>query len=732
MVLERLSRRIETARMHASALQRQAGTLPPSEVAALDQAVEELRNALDELQAAEEQIAYQQIALLSAQAAVERERERYRDLFESAPYAYLVTDPSGIIRESNRAATDLLGVPAHILGNAPLVAHVRQEEVPRFFDLLRRLRETREAQREACLRLRSHDGVDVPVLTTVAPVLDPRGQVDGLRWIIRRSADERDRSRRPVDAEAWYRGLLETVPDAVLVHDLDGRILFANRQVRELFGYSAEELIGQTAEILMPERFRARHVEYRRSYAEAPGVRPMGAGLALYGRRKDGSEFPVDVSLSTFTTDDGLFLTSTIRDLTEKIRADETRARLAAIVETSTDGIISKALDGIVLTWNPGAEGLFGYAASEMIGQTLVRLAPPEAHEEYQMALSQVWQGRRVPSFDTVRLHKDGRRIDVNVSFSPIVDATGAVIAISVIWQDITERRALERLREELLLLTSVELRTPIGAIQSYVLTLKDQLRYDREAVDGIARQSEHLNRLIGDLLDRTLIETGKLSLLRGQFDLLSLVRDCARRADVQGRVGTIRLEAPTYPVLGQWDRDRLEQVVDNLLLVAMRHTAADADAVLRVDDRPASVQISVAVPEPGLPVALLERLFERFPRVEGTLPELGPSLWITRGLVEAHGGHIAVEARQGQGTTFVVDLPRDGAPEPGVAGPVLTPRQIEVVALVARGLTNRDIAESLVISKETVDNHVERILRRLGVRNRVEIARWATERGFA
>jgi PAS domain S-box-containing protein len=452
----------------------------------------------------------------------------------------------------------------------------------------------------------------------------------------------------------------------------------------------------------------------------------------LYGRRKDGTEFPIDVSLSVLKTGDEMLLISSIRDVTEHRQADVMRAQLATIVETSTDAIISKTPGGIVLTWNPGAERLFGYMPSEMIGQPVVRLAPPEAHEEYQWALAEVRQGRRVPAFDTVRLHKDGRRIEVNVSFSPIVAASGAVVAISVIWQDIAERRALERLRDEVLVLTSVELRNPVSAIQRFARMLDEQMRYDRDAVSGIAQQSEHLNRLIGDLLDRTLIETGHLDLLPTQIDLLSLMRNCLRRANARRPGAEVRREAPARAVVGRWDHDRLEQVIDNLLLVATGHTSADAEIVLRVEDRAAGVQVSVAIPEPGLPAALLERLFDRLPRAMGTPREARPSLWITRGLVEAHGGHLVVESWQGQGTTFVVDLPRDRAPEPGGAGPTLTPRQIEVVALVARGLTNRDIAETLVISKDTVDNHVERILRRLGVRNRAQIARWATERGLA
>jgi PAS domain S-box-containing protein len=425
MVLEKLSQWIETARAHATALQRQAGALEPAATAALDQAVEELRAALDELQVAEEQARDQQDALLEARATIEAERERYRQLFRSASNAHLVTDPAGIVREANDAAGDLLGVPVRFLIDKPLAAFVDRTALATFFGAVKVLRETDKSVRELQVTLRLRNEPIGPVTLTVAAVRSPSGDLEGLRWLVHEPGTGRQLALLAAAETAKLRRLLEALPDGVLVHELDGRIVLANAQVSELFGYSQEELIGQPAEALLPERFRARHEEHRAAYAEPPRTRPMGLGLPPVGRRKDGSEFPVDVSLGVVQVDGRVQLVSTIRDVTDQRSPEETRARLAAIVETATDAVIGKTVDGIVTSWNPAAERLFGYAAAEMIGRPFARLAPPEVHGEYQQAQMLVRRGIRVPPFDTVRFHKDGRRLDVNVCLSPILDRAG-------------------------------------------------------------------------------------------------------------------------------------------------------------------------------------------------------------------------------------------------------------------------------------------------------------------
>src|ERR1700674_1065455 len=258
--------------------------------------------------------------------------------------------------------------------------------------------------------------------------------------------------------------LLETLPDAIVVVDRDGTIVQVNSQAQELFGYDRDELIGEKVEMLVPESYRRKHYHHRQNFAETPKTRRMGADLDLYGRRRNGSEFPVEISLSPVATENGTtFVLSAIRDISDRKRISEElrraneelhrrtveqlgeyRSRLASIIDSSEDAIIGKDLDGTITSWNKGAERIYGYTPEEVVGQNISLLAPGDRPDEIPGILQKIASGETVEYHESVRVAKDGRHLNVSISVSPLRDAKGEIVGASAIARDITTQKRTE------------------------------------------------------------------------------------------------------------------------------------------------------------------------------------------------------------------------------------------------------------------------------------------------
>jgi two-component system cell cycle sensor histidine kinase/response regulator CckA len=252
------------------------------------------------------------------------------------------------------------------------------------------------------------------------------------------------RVRKNKDGYKRYRALLEAVPDAIVIVDQSSTIVLVNAQAETLFGYDQGELIGRPGEILISEHFRSQHSEQYSRFLVASSGRPTVLGLDLFGLRKDGSEFPAEIRLSPLDTNQGLLVSGAIRDLSSRRRTEEDLRRLASIVACSDDAIIGKTLEGIITSWNQGAERMYGYSAKEAIGQSSSMLVPIDRPNEIHDVLERLKRGEILDHFETLRVRKDGEQFHIEITASPIRDAMERVVGASTIGRDISERKRRE------------------------------------------------------------------------------------------------------------------------------------------------------------------------------------------------------------------------------------------------------------------------------------------------
>ena len=253
------------------------------------------------------------------------------------------------------------------------------------------------------------------------------------------------RDERAISAELLS-AFMSLMPDAAVVVDTNGRIVSVNQEAEALFGYPLGSLTGLSVEALVPERLRPRHRQHRSTYLAATQKRPMGAALELTGRRRDGQEFPLDISLAPImSSGDEQLVVAAVRDITEKKAATAAQAELAAIVGSSLDAIISTSLEGHVTSWNPAAEHLLGYSRDEIIGKHIATLVPGDASIVVEELLDFAYEGVHSSARDTRWRHRGGYEVDVAVSISPLRDPSETVLGFASIVRDVSEQKRAER-----------------------------------------------------------------------------------------------------------------------------------------------------------------------------------------------------------------------------------------------------------------------------------------------
>ena len=494
------------------------------------------------------------------------------------------------------------------------------------------------------------------------------------------------------------RATLESATDGILVTNDTGQILNYNHTFVEMWGVPHYAL--ESGDVLRVMDFIRTEIEDRQGYESRLEEIDRSSGEESFDvlGLADGRTFErVSKPLIVDGVREGRVWS--FRDVTERQRAKEEHAYLAAIVASSNDAIIGLTLDGMITSWNAAAERIFGYTPAEAVGQHLALIVPPDRLDEEQGLLSQLAEGKRIEHFETVRVRKDQRRIRVSLTISPVRDASGRLIGASKISRDVSERDALlereqvararaeeaGRLKDEFLATVSHELRTPLNAILGWAHVLRRTGLTDpreRHAVEVIERNALAQAHVIDDLLDVSRIITGKLRLdvhpLMPSTVVEAAIESLKPMAEAKGVQLDSVLDSRAGPISG--DPARLQQVVWNLLSNGIKFTPKGGRVEVRLERVDSSVEITVADNGEGITPEFLPHVFDRFRQFDSSIVRrtsgLGLGLAIVRHLVELHAGFVMAEsAGKGQGSNFTVRLPlrpiraRHVAPEKDAPG---------------------------------------------------------------
>ena len=762
---------------------------------------------------------------------IEEKQAMLAAIIDSSDDAIISITLSGTITSWNRTAERMYGYTESEAVGRPISILIPESQAEEEKEILEKVSSGILVDHIETHRL-TRDGRLIPVTLTVSPVRDSNGNIIGASKIAR----DMTKDQHADEKQAILAAIVNSSNDAIISKDLNGVIMSWNQGAERVFGYTAKEAIGKSITMLIPAS-RLSEEDHILSKIRSGQQIDQFETVRV---RKDGREIPINLSVSPIRDRKNRIIGASkiARDITDQKKFQEKQAMLAAIVNSSDDAIISKTLKGVITSWNLAAEQLFGYTAAEAVGRHISLLIPPERIAEEEYIINSIAQGKKVHHFETTRLSKDGRRIPLSLTVSPIQDETGQVIGASKIARDISEKKqsekALERYarnleiinsmaktipeklniqqilqkvidatvhligaesgvffykttdtdgetrifssgsgrirvpydeqrltdpafsstqiirvgdlrsnsvetiigtgtagernklasylevplfskagpvcgylvfghpepdrftsehenlivgislqataalenarlyeevstlnakKDEFIGMASHELKTPLTSMSGYLQILERQQKDEvgRNFVRKTIEKAGKLTALVSDLLDISKIEAGKLQLNKEPFDIRPLVDEAIELIQLSTTTHRITLETDVDCFLIEGDKQRIEQVIVNLLTNAIKYSPAANEVFVYLQKTDSGIRIGVRDTGIGIPKEKTSNIFSRFYRVEGLSPHmsgLGIGLYITREIVERHHGKIWVESTEGAGSTFWFTLP--------------------------------------------------------------------------
>lgn len=445
--------------------------------------------------------------------------------------------------------------------------------------------------------------------------------------------------------------------------DPKANILFWSEECRNVFGYPAAEQItfDEFCNLIHPED-SAHVIQSMHESIEPDNGETHNLICRIYRFNTNELRWiKVQWRRSSKTDRYASLLIGTTLDITAVKYAEEKSAKLAAIVNSSNDAVISKTLNGIITSWNDSAERTFGYSAAEIIGQPIMKLIPPDRQEEEIQILSRLSKGERVDHFETRRITKTGKMIDVSLTISPVKDPEGKIIGLSKIARDITERKQEEQRKNDFVAMVSHELKTPLTSLTGYLqlLLMRSKKVGDEFSTKSLIRaeaQTKKMASMIHDFLSLARMEEGMLQIERREVELHPLMTEITEDAKFLTSQHAIKL-IDCEGIIINADRDKIGQVLMNLVSNAIKYSPDGGLITLGCEKQNGKVKIYVSDQGIGISPNDQKRLFERFYRVNNngikTVPGFGIGLYLVSEILRYHDSEIVVESKENVGSVF-------------------------------------------------------------------------------